>query len=367
MKIEKGWWKVLILAIILCFAVGKRIPLYNQVGKDIYAYEKALSDLIDGINPYIWTIKSYNQDDPSNHGFAYLPVLMYIFWPFFILHLITSIPFAYLMKIPVLLADIGIGLLLIKHLYQKSFPATVFSLAVWFFNPYFFLKDSYVFTDPVPILFVLLALYFLEKDNVATGAFYALAVGAKTFPVILLPIFLLKVKNKLHFLLAGVIIALAISLPFLNDLKTYLAGALFVHGERYLQGRPFLFYISYNYKIELFQIIPFKVYTYLAIFSGWVLTAMIYLWQKFKPTILLAADFYNKYVLGTLSFLGFYLFTPVLNRTYLVWFLPVFILGAFEFLHKRWKPTYYLVLIFFWGFYYWYLIQWKDGYHIRHP
>ena len=41
----------------------------------------------------------------------------------------------------------------------------------------------------------------------------------------------------------------------------------------------------------------------------------------------------DKYALSALSFGVFYLFTPVLNRTYLLWFLPVFILGLFNVTH----------------------------------
>ena len=75
----------------------------------------------------------------------------------------------------------------------------------------------------------------------------------------------------------------------------------------------------------------------------------------------------DKDILSTVSFIRFYAFTPILNRTYLLWFLPVFIIGTYNFVEKRNKFIYYVVLIGFYGFYYWYLLQWKDGFHIWRP
>lgn len=367
---KKLFIKSTLILLIFIVAVAQRLVFFDQTGKDSYAYERAVTDLINGINPYKWTIESYsNPNDPGNHGYAYLPGLLYINWFSFVLNLVTKIPFVYLQKIPVLLADIGVGILLIKELHKRSFPAALLALLIWFFNPYFYLKNNYVFTDPLPVFFMLLSIHYLEKDDVLTGAFYAVSIILKTFPILLLPIFLIKSKNKLKFLSAAAIIGLAVSIPFLGDLKTYLNGAVFIHNNRFIQGRPFLFYISYFYKIELFQIIPFKVYTFLSVFTGWFVISLLHLSKLVK----------DKYILSVIPFLTFYLFTPVLNKTYLTWFIPIFIMGVFNFTYqknkahpvrlRRWaaKGAYYLILIGFWIFYYRYLSIWKDGFNIWRP
>ncbi|MDC0449088.1 glycosyltransferase 87 family protein [bacterium] len=353
--------KYILIGLIFGIALFQRLSLFDQVGKDVYSYERAVLDLLTGRNPYSWTVESYsNPDDPTNHGFAYLPGLMYIYAPLYMVHVKTGLPFQYLWKIPILLADIGIGVLLLRFFKDKPLWLTLISLVAWFFNPYFYYKQNYVYTDPLPIFFMLAALFVLKKDDVGAGALYAVSVALKTFPYLLFPIFLFKSKNKKDFLLAGLMAGFVFVLPFLKsvaDFTTFLNGAIFVHGNRFIQGRPFLFYISYFYNVELFQIIPFKVYTLLASFSGWVVCTILYLKKWLR----------NRYVLSLISFGLFYLFTPVLNRTYLMWAVPVFLIGSYELVKNKKAVVYFSLVVSAWSFYYWYLAQWKDGFHIWRP
>lgn len=353
--------KWLLLTILVVLSVNKRIQYFSYPGKDIYAYEKAISDLISGVNPYIWTIESFsNPDDPGNHGYAYFPGTLYIFTPLYIFHLQTGIPHYLLWKIPVLLADIGVGVLLFYFFRKKSLLSLLTALLIWFYNPYSFLKSGYTYTEPLTIFFLFLSLILLEKDDVLSGTFYALSIAMKTFPYILFPVMLLKAKDKRSFLLAGMLVGLVVSIPFLKsvpDFMTYLNGTLFVHQNRFIQGRPFLFYISYYYNIELFQIIPFGVYTMLASFSGWILASLLYLLKITR----------DKYILALVPFLTFYLFTPVFNRTYFIWFIPVYVTATYKMFEQKHRFLFYLSQILFFAFGVWYLAQWKDGFHIWHP
>jgi hypothetical protein len=375
-KLLKYIFFVLLLSIFVVSAF-QRIQYFDQSGKDMHAYEKAVTDLLTGVNPYQWTVESYsNPDDPGNHGFAYLPGLLYINAPLYLLHLASNIPVEYLWKIPVLLADLGVGLLLVK-LFAKLRDESTFSgslitilaLLVWFFNPYFYYKNNYVYTDPLPIFFMFLSLRYLGKDDVISGAAYAVSIALKTFPYLIFPVMLVKAKRKRDFLLAGILVGLFFALPFMASIQEFilmLRGSVLVHSERFVQGRPFLFYISYFYDVELFQIIPFTAYTLMASFSGWIISCILYLLNWVR----------DRYMLALIPFLTFYLFTPVLNRTYLIWFIPVFIAGTYNFVASRKKIVdnprvvtilFMLLMAVYWGFYYWYLIQWKDGFHIWRP
>ena len=161
-------------------------------------------------------------------------------------------------------------------------------------------------------------------------------------------------------MVAGLLVGLLVSLPFLNNVEnfiTYLNGTLGVHQNRFVQGRPFLFYISYFYKIELFQVIPFKIYTLLASFSGWVLATLAYLFKVVK----------NRYVLALIPFLTFYLFTPVFNRTYFIWFIPIYVTACYKLFEQKYKILFYASQLAFFAFAGWHLTQWKDGFHIWHP
>lgn len=351
--------KIFLIIVVFGLAIQRRLVYFDQTSKDIYAYEKAIQDLFFGINPYKWTIESYsNPNDPSNHGYAYLPGLLYLFSGLYFIHLKFGFPLEVLWKIPVLLADIGVGVLLVKYFLKKNYPIALFSILMWFFNPYNFFRTGYTYADPIPVLLMFLAVIYLEKDDVLAGAFLALSIVFKTFPIILIPLFLIKTKNKWKFLVSAVLVGLFFSIPFLKsvqDFTTYLQGTIFVHGDRFIQGRPFLFYISYYYDIELFQIIPLKFYSLMATLFPFVLIPLLYFVFKVK----------DKYILSTVAFLNFYLFTPVFNRTYILWFLPIFIIGVYKLFKKQ--KYFYLTFVLFYSFMSWYLIQWHDGFHIWRP
>ena len=353
--------RIVSAVIIVIFVLFDRAEYINQQSKDISAYERAVQEFVAGVNPYKWTVESFNNpDDPGNHGFAYFPGLLYLYAPLYVTSAQTDIPHYVLWKIPVLLADLAVGYLLFRLFRNKSYWMMIVALVAWFFNPYIYFRTGYTFTDPITILFMLLSLMLLGKKDVLSGTFFALSIAMKTFPYILFPVYLLKAKDKRGFLVAGLLVGIFVSLPFLTsweDFTTYLAGTLGVHSERFVQGRPFLFYISYYLNIELFQVIPFRVYTLLASFSGWVVVAVMYFknWAR------------DKYVLALIPFLTFYLFTPVFNRSYFMWFMPIFIVALAKIFGNRFRFMYYGVIFLFYVFAGWYLAQWKDGFHIWHP
>ncbi len=352
--------KIAVVVALFLMACSLRLEFFSGTGNDIYAYERSVEDLLSGINPYKFTVKTYETtDDLGNHGYAYLPLLMYLNSFFYVISKLSGVSFYVLSKIPILLADVGVGLILVKFLFRKNYPALLGALLFWFWNPYFFMKNNYVYTDPLPVFLSLLALYYLDKDDVLAGAFLALAVAAKPYSLIFLPLFLLKAQKPLKLVASSALVGVFLSLPFLRswyDFTTYLNGAVFVHGERIVQGRPFLWFISYYGKVELVRVIPIKYYVYASMFAGWLFTAIAFLIFKIK----------EKYLLATVCLLFFYFFTPVLNRTYMLWLMPVYAIALYGVMEKK-LLLYYFSLLFYWGFYYVYLFYWKEGFHIWHP
>ncbi len=365
------------------------LALDSSPGGDFSTHVRAIYDLVDGRNPYAWTVESYEnlENDPTNKGYAYFPGILYVNTFLYLMSVICrftlGLDFAwcspsFMLHLPGILASAGISAFLLWHFYKKKdYLAMVFSVGFWSLNFYLVLKNSLAGFDAVPILMMLLALNYLEEDDVLSGLFFALSILFKTFAVILFPLFLLRSRKPLKFLVAGFITAFVFSIPFMTsvaDFWTYVQGALLVHGERFVQGRPFLYYISYYYDVELFRIISFSFYSLGSIFSGWVLISInrllkIFSFSKvFKRPVLKGWHLENKYSVAVLPFLSFYALTPVLNRTYLLWGLPVFLLGSYEFFkRKRLLVLFYVLNCVWWVFCYWYLAQWKDGFHIWHP
>lgn len=349
------------LILILFLLVFIRIQYFNDYGDDFGTYSRAVEEFVDGTNPYEWTVYSYEEiENSSDHGYAYLPALLYVFTGIRLLSEIIPIDFHVAIKIPVLLADIGIVIFLFIRYAKKNFAFFLVSSILYAVHPHIYLGKGYNYADPITIFFTLLAFDSLGKKDFLSGIFFGLAVAFKTFPIIFLPIFLYNSKKLPKFLLGGFIVAFAISIPFMKtmfDFQTYINGALLVHSERYIQGRPILYYISYTHKLEFIRLIPFKFYSILATFSGWILITLyeLFLKKKVQLSVFTQAIFP--------SFL-FYIFTPVFNKTYPIWFMPIIFIGLYElFKDKRYYITHALMCAY-WILYYWYIFQWGYGYHV---
>lgn len=340
--------KILLLGVFVA-AVVARLSFFSQKGDDFNTTFRAVNDFKSGVNPYLSTIKTFNDKNLGNQGYSYFPVLLYIFTVLSFVGQLFNIPLFIIWKIPILLADILVGVIIAKELRKSNFWLKIFGCLVWFFNPYFLLIQNYTSPDSLAVLFLLLSLVFINKEkSFWGGVFYALSFATKTFALVLFPVTLMKSKNKRGFFLGAFILMLLISVPFLTDLNTYIQGAILVNGERFVQGRPFLFYLGHLTDIQILYSLPFKLYSYLAIFSGWVILTILLFKKKIKNT------FYYSF----LPFLTFYFFTPVLNKTYLLWVLPFLVIGLYKQLYEKRPALFIFLILLYYAFYSFYLVIW---------
>jgi len=86
MKIQKNnsIRKVYLALTLIVVAVGilLRLALFELEGGDHPQYKRALLEFERGINPYKYTVKSFENED-LEHGYAYFPTLLYVltaFW-----------------------------------------------------------------------------------------------------------------------------------------------------------------------------------------------------------------------------------------------------------------------------------------------
>lgn len=355
---------MLLALLVLCLPMLiKHISDFESVGKDYKTHIKAIETLLAGQNPYYDTIASYN--DPyaatmGSHGYAYLPGFLYLNTALLLMAQATSIPYQILWKLPNFLSELVIGLLLYKYFHKKDRLLSLIFPILWFYNPYTLTRSGYTYLDSVPILFIFLSLNYLSKSDIKTGIMYSLSILFKPFGIILLPIFLYKSNNKVVFLVTGLVMFILSSLPFTNTLDnflTFLQGSLLVHSNRVVQGRPFLFYISYFYKVEFFQIIPIRYYSLAALILPWLSTALLLLYSRVK----------DKFALSLIAFVIFYIFTPVLNRTYTIWFLPILFVGLYNEFYITKKYLILLPVVLYYTFFILYLNAWKYGFQIYRP
>mgnify|MGYP001598760228 FL=1 len=369
---------------------------------DLGTYKKAIETFISGGNPYSETVESYAdlKSNPGDKGFAYPPFLLYLYAPFHAVHLYfqSNYPHGYYFTerfyfdLVGFLADIGTGVLiyLIMRGLKVSKLAILFGLFVWFFNPYIYKSNDYYPNDLVVVFLTTLALYFsgIKKDQVLSGFFLGLASATKTYPILLFPIMLYfsspntaeinslnslirysytKLKGSRYFLISFALSLFLLSLSFMSSFDnflTFIHGSLLVQSERFVQGRPFLYYISYFYKVEFLRMVPFNVYTTLAAVSGIIISFVLAVLSNGRQYLKRVC---NVFSLSAIILAFFYLFTPVLNRTYLIWIIPSLCVAFFNLFQHKKLVFGYMAVTAFWLFYYFYLLPWKDGFHIWHP
>jgi hypothetical protein len=149
----------------------------------------------DGFNNWLWDASQQSIERPG--------VFRYIF----------------ILKFPLFLFDILMAFLLASFFEQKERKARIFSL--WLLNPFsIFIIYGYSGFDIIVSFFVVLALLLTKKEKLSLAVLF-LALGAlfKAYPVLFLPLVILRSKKALDFFKYIFIFSLTIilvSLPFLS-------------------------------------------------------------------------------------------------------------------------------------------------------
>ena len=127
------------------------------------------------------------------------------------------LPFLLLLKIPYIILDLGIAVLLCKYLKKERMPIRLSVLFFWLFNP-LTLYAVYMLSqfDILAVFSAVAALYFTRQNRI-TPALIALGLGAmlKSYPLLFVPFVLLREKSlkSALFSLAG--LSGALLLPIL--------------------------------------------------------------------------------------------------------------------------------------------------------
>jgi hypothetical protein len=133
---------------------------------------------------------------------------------------------------PVIISDMLLGVMLGRIVFDAtgSSRAKKIAMAGYLFNPYTFMGSVLYFQfDPIPALFTVLALYFFKKSEIELSALsLGMGIAFKMYPIILLPVFLVFLKEKrLKYLLLSILPIGFCTLPFLVLNYSRLFHALF--------------------------------------------------------------------------------------------------------------------------------------------
>jgi hypothetical protein len=128
----------------------------------------------------------------------------------------TALPFTFLGKLPVVIADLAVGATLYRWLLNAGRPprVAVAAACLYLFNPLVLYNGAFLGRfDAVALAFLLPA---LMEVGPRFAVLYGLAVATKTFPIFILPALLLGRYRRTPRELAGAAaVILVIALPFL--------------------------------------------------------------------------------------------------------------------------------------------------------
>lgn len=227
---------LIILAILLRILI---MPFYFH--PDIKTYHFQAAFLKQGV----WDIYSYLVDNrqrlPIKEEFVYFPLTYYFLGGYQALispllganftnwltdasslaaTLVGVYRSLFLLKLPYLILDIAIALLLAQ--FFVNFSDKKKAIIYWLFNP-FWLILIYVFSnvDIIPVYVSLLSILFLAKEKfLYSGILLGISAGFKAYPLIFLPFLMLYAKNIKQLLLLSIsslVTLFLIILPFWSE------------------------------------------------------------------------------------------------------------------------------------------------------
>lgn len=221
--------------------------------------------------------------------------------------------FYMLLKIPSIMAEIILGVLVFKILSKNSLKWAFVALSLIVLNPAFIFNSSvWGQVDGFFSLVLFLCIFYLDKNIIKSSFFWGLGFLIKPQAIFLLPvlfIYLLKnfsIKNLLKVTLVITLTIFLFSLPFFKNLP--------INGIITLFGKMFSDY-PYN---SLFA------YNFWGIFGFWIPDNFFKYWGYFLLVIywLIISYFYFKrkisiFSLATLAALGFFFIPTRIHERYL--------------------------------------------------
>ncbi len=290
---------------------------------DMILYGEQAAPLFEHLNVYQVTY----------HVFPYTPLAMPIPALCMALSTLSSVAFHIVMKIPALIGDLGIAATIFVVLGRYGGKAALFWGVLYAVNPVSILITSFHGNMmALPTLLMFLAYVVLlrdqEKNYRLSGLLLGLAVGLRTYPVLLVPLFFSKMtvcaEKKKAFLAYCLVPACLSAVPFLvADFPSFLretcsyAGTpdfgLMAVGRAVKCLHQMAFFRS---QVEDQEMIVFKNLFF--IYYG------VILYYCGKRTLIASI---------MLTFLGFYFISAGVAAQYFIWILPFAFLAKQRFLY----------------------------------
>ena len=246
-------------------------------------------------------------------------------------------------KLPIIIADILVALLLYKistKVFNLPWEESRKMLLFWLLNPYvIFISSCWGMFDAIPALLTLASFYFLIIKRYNLSAFFlALAFACKLYPALILPLWLLALsrQNKkllLKYLAIFSTISLTIMLPDLQASAWVFESFLYLKADA---ASPICFGLVFWSFLLLFynngppEALVISIIIGSVLSSGTIYTVTLYTILKNQDMV--NASTFLSYTL--LALLPIFIAYRIVYEQWLVWLLPFIILERKKKFHK---------------------------------
>lgn len=310
------------MAFLVFGAIAIRLPLLGlTAGADLQAFAKLARLTAQGQNVYaigVHRMLPWTYFPPLLDVFAGLAWLTTrIGWPFYILA-----------KVPIIAADIGVGVLLYTTLRRRghSWGRAAVGMTLYLYNPLVLYNGAfYGRFDAIALVFLMLTLEGYHSRLFAPA--YALAIAVKTFPLFLLPLLALgRDRQRPCRLLLACALVVPLSLPYV----VMDPGGLLSH-------------VFYTDRTGFGSLSWYLLLLHAPLVRPAQLVAVAHIGLALYPLVLLLLLRAPLYVKAACCYALFTVLTSTIYEQYLLWPLPFLIIVG---LHHRRRGAFALAALY---------------------
>jgi hypothetical protein len=318
--------KAFSLVIVAALALRLFLAWNAEVTADVGVYHFVAESLNNGATLYRDTGSLY----------PYPPTWSYVERAALYLSNTTGLSFAFLVALPTIFCDVGIGILLYV-VCRKRGNSSMAAAIIYLFNPISLVISSlHCQFDAIPIFSSLLAAWAtISLTGYQQGLISGLALGAaislKSYPVLLLPVLLFRLSghiNRLIFLVCAVCPTaillyphLATVFPDVNDQLFHYRGVFDQGWAAFLRNSPTV-RDAILPNVSLDEAAASSRRQYVAII------AVLALWDLILILCRRGADIFSR--MAT-TFMLFYVLVASVSSQYLLWALPFLLITSVPF------------------------------------
>src|SRR5947209_8047890 len=209
----RGHWWVLALALLISFGLKLTLALNTYGTNDVVYWEESAKKI--SAHQELKLYREGNGVGNYQQTFNHPPFMLRVLQAWDLLARVSGLPLRFWMRVTSSLADLASVLLAWIILSGDRGPTWAALIAMALTPASILISGFHGNTDPVMVMFVLLAIFFVECRAawMLAGVAFGLALSIKVVPLVLLPAFLLYLPNwtaRRNFALASTFVALVL-------------------------------------------------------------------------------------------------------------------------------------------------------------